>query len=286
MKVKVKKKDDEKADDEREEKDLPEGDEDEEEEEGDEEEEGEVDLEDIEDDDDSEELPKSKRELEHIKKIARLEARLETPKPGANANDQQQAYINAVYADLDMDDDDFKEKYRGYSKAKVIAAINQETTARSTAQMSSLAAKNSLTRKYPDFFEHEEEIDEALSDAAPHVLQDPTKLKSFMERAYKALSAGKSPAKKAPKFSKDDDRRKKIVNDFEPPTPKKKKVSDEDEDDEDAIKEENRGLAAKFKLHKESDRKRFSGKYIPMELGAGVRFVSPEKGFEKADKKK
>lgn len=195
--------------------------------------------------------------------------------------DQKRQYIQQVHADLALDDEAFQTKYRGYNKAQVVAAVHEETSADSNSKISRLEAKNSLSRKYDDFVEFEDEIDEALADASPAVLQDSARLKKFMERQYVALSkeAEKTRLPKPKGKASKEEPVKRIVQDFHKPTPKSGKESDEGGDDE--IKEEHRELAKKFGLHSESQRKKYMSDFIPMDLGGGVRFEDPKKGFEK-----
>lgn len=242
-----------------------------------------ADLDEITDDgDDGEDEVASRHQLEVDK--ARLEGELRALKGDkTKPADQKRQYIQQVYADLAMEDDTFKEKYRGYNKAQVVAAVHDEVNADSNSKISRLEAKNSLSRKYDDFIDHEDAIDEALADANPAVLQDPVRLKKFMERTYIAASKeaeNKAPTKMKGKVSKEEPV-KRIVKDFQPPTPKGGGNDEDDDEGQDQIKEEDRGLAAKFGLHSEKQRKKYMTSFIPMNLGGGVVFEDPKKGFEK-----
>lgn len=75
---------------------------------------------------------------------------------------------------------------------------------------------------------------------------------------------------------------KKIVRDFQPPVPRSDKGGEgRDGGDSDLIKEEDRPLAARFGIHTEAQRKKYMSEFIPMDLGGGVRFEDPKKGFVK-----
>lgn len=257
--------------------------------EGDTTEEGDETIEDVTDDTEEESEEESSKLTDRERKLelekAKLEGQLEIlngKKNPSTAQSQKQAQLNQIYADLEMEDDDFKTKYQGYGKARVLQAINQELQAENNVKITRLEAKNSLSRKFPDFSEFEDQIDEALNDASPAVLQDPERMKKFMERTYHAFAKdeqkkGKLPEPK-PKSSKET-AVKKIVKDFHAPTPRDGK--NEDQEDQDEIKEENRALAAKFGIHSETQRKKFMSEFIPMDLGGGVKFEDPKKGFIK-----
>jgi hypothetical protein len=233
----------------------------------------------------------SKRERELELKNAKLEGQLELfnqnrGSQAANASVQEQQYMNQVYADLSLADEDFVEKYKGYNKSQVIQAINQQQNFKQTSEVSKLTAKNSLSRKYPDFIEFEDKVDEALADANPQVLADPARLKAFMERQYLAISKdGKRDALPKPKAGtgKKDEGRKTIVgnSDFVPPSPKSGNSKKDGDGGADEIKAEDRELASRFGIKSEAQRKKFMSPYIPMDLGGGYKFESPEKGFEK-----
>ncbi len=220
---------------------------------------------------------------------ARLEGELRALKGDkTKPADQKRQYIQQVYADLAMDDDEFKTKYRGYNKSQVVAAVHDEVNADSNSKISRLEAKNSLSRKYEDFIDYEDAIDEALTDANPAVLQDPARLKKFMERAYISASkehpVEKTRVLKKGKASKEEPV-KRIVKDFHAPTPKASgKESEEGDDNQDEIKEEDRALAKRFGLTSEKQRKKYMSNFIPMNLGGGVVFEDPKKGFEKKAK--
>ena len=232
-------------------------------------------------DEDADQTPRERKlALEKAKLEGRLEVLEEKSKltPAQNAKQQQ---LNAIYSDLSMDDDDFKEKYKGYNKTQILQAVNNEQQAETSVKISRLEAKNSLSRKYKDFVEYEDQIEEALNDASPAVLQDPERLKKFMERNYQALSKDSKKNGDLPRLKPKlkEEPVKRIVKDFHAPTPKERKDDDSNENDE--IKEEDRVLAAKFKIHSESQRKKYMSEFIPMDLGGGVTFVDPKKGFEK-----
>lgn len=238
-----------------------------------------------EDDEESSKLSERERKLELEK--AKLEGQIEVlsgKKNPTQTQSQKQQQLQQIYADLDLEDDDFKQKYGGYGKARVLQAVNQEVQAETTVKITRLEAKNSLSRKYADFSEFEDQIDEALADASPSVLQDPDRLKKYMERVYLASAKdvkkkGELPDEKMK--SKKEAPVKKIVKDFHAPTPRGDDKSEEERENQDEIKEENRALAAKFGLRSEKQRQKFMSEFIPMDLGGGVKFEDPKKGFEK-----
>jgi len=121
-----------------------------------------------------------------------------------------------------------------------------------------------------------------LDDLSPEVRQDPKRLAKHMERQYLALQSEKrisEPEKVDP--------RKRITSDFAKPsvgTVPGERAPVEVESDE--IPAEYQPLSKAMGLTSEKERKEMmkrisDGEYVPMNLGGGVVFQDPNKGFEK-----
>jgi hypothetical protein len=80
-----------------------------------------------------------------------------------------------------------------------------------------------------------------------------------------------------------DPMRRKIVDDFHKPNQDPNKGADKKNSDE--LAPELAEVGKRFGITTESERKKFSSPYIPMDLGGGYKFEDPKKGFEKVAQK-
>lgn len=212
---------------------------------------------------------------------ARLKGRLEAS-PAAPAVDPN-AWKAAVWADMNgLDEDSFKAKYNGVSKTqastKMLEDDFQKSTAQTQQQIAELRAENQLASKYPEFFSHKEAVSEAIADASPEVRRDPAKLAKFMERAFLAAKAA-NPAPAAKPRKPGEPTRRVVDPAFVAPTNKGDEPTPKAKDD---IAPEYKSIARAFGIADEAERKKLSeSEFCRMDLGGGVFFESPDRGFEK-----
>lgn len=189
-----------------------------------------------------------------------------------------------IWADMNaFSEEEFLNKYK-VAKHQASTAILQEQFKNSDTQtkqhMAELKADNQLAAKYPGYHEHRDAVDEALADLAPEVRQDPARLAKAMERAY--LASLKDAPKGPEKINKGEGVHKRVIEGFEKPT---NKATDEGKDKKkgsDEVPEEFRKLAKVFDITSESERKKLmESDFCHMDLGGGVSFSDPEKGFER-----
>lgn len=192
-----------------------------------------------------------------------------------------------------LSDEDFHKKYnmqKHMATASVLERENAMTKAETKQELAEARASSELSAKYgPEYFRHKEQIEETLADLSPEVRQDPKRLAKHMERVFKAVSTERPNAK--PKSVKDGEDRRKVVKDFEKPTPDADARKGDEEEDKDEIEEQFRPLAKAVGIQTESERLHYKdlidkGEFVPMELGGGVRFADPAKGFERVEAKK
>lgn len=207
--------------------------------------------------------------------IAELRGRLsatETKKenPVDVAEQQALATKNRVISDANtMDDDQFQQMYK-MTKLNAIHSVNQydldQEKNKSSVKIAELEAKSELISKYPTFAKNYDKVKSVISDLSPEARKDPERLKKALEKEFLYISKDdKEPV--APK-REGDMNRKRIANDFERPsiTPNRTERKEDD-----LIPEEDRALAARFGINKESDRKKFSNPFIPMDMGTDMR---------------
>lgn len=223
-----------------------------------------------------------KLELDNAEMRGRLSA-LQEKKP--TAVDQFQQTKLRVLTDINqMDDEQFEKLYKMQKHQASMAVMEQEnaaTKAESRRAVAEAEAKTELGIKYgTSFYEMKSQIEEALEDLSPEVRQDPKKLARYMERQYLALATQVKPKKATEK----EEPRRRITPDFEQPNPVAIEKVKKSEDDEE-ITEVDRPLAKAMGLKTEKERKEYMTDFVPMNLGGGVVFRDPEKGFERVEPK-
>lgn len=203
-------------------------------------------------------------------------------------NNHEQIKLQVFQDANSLSDEDFQTKYKmakHMATASVLEQENRMSKAETKQELAEARASSELSAKYgPDYFKYKEQVEETLADLSPEVRQDPKRLAKHMERTFKALSTERTPAK--PKSVAGDESRRKIVKDFERPTPEADAREHKEEDQNDEVEEQFRPLAKAIGITSESERLKYKeivdkGEFVPMELGGGVVFADPNKGFEK-----
>lgn len=233
----------------------------------------------------------SELELENARLKGKLEGISESaakPAPGTSQDEKDAAIKNACMADMSaLDDDSFQTKYR-MTKIQANSAIhdfeiNKERT-KNAGKIAELEVKSDLSSKYPTFAKNFEKIkSNVLADLSPEAKQDPVRLKRAMEREFLLLEKeNPSPAKKS---AKEDPTRRRIVNDFEKPNRDQDRKEDRGSANKDELDPALAAVGKRFGITSETQRKKFMSPFIPMDLGGGVKFEDPNKGFEKVASK-
>lgn len=206
----------------------------------------------------------------------------------APANNHDQVKLTVFQDANNLSDEDFQTKYKmakHMATASVLERENAMTKAETRQELAEARASSELSARYgTDYFKYKDQVEDTLADLSSEVRQDPKRLAKHMERVFKAVSGERGAAK--PKSVAGDESRRKVVKDFEPPindAAGKKPANDEHQDE---IEEQYRPLAKAIGLSSESERLKFkticdNGEFVPMELGGGVVFADPAKGFEK-----
>jgi hypothetical protein len=201
--------------------------------------------------------------------------------------DQFQQQKLRVMTDINtLDDETFERTYKMPKHSASMAMFEREnemTRAESKRAIAEAEAKAEMSAKYgSNFYAIKAQIEDSLDDLSPEVRQDPKRLAKHMERQYMALQSERrinEPEKIEP--------RKKIVSDFAKPgvgSVPGEKPPVEPETDE--IPAEYQPLSKAMGITSEKERKEMmkrisDGEYVPMNLGGGVVFQDPNKGFEK-----
>jgi len=178
-----------------------------------------------------------------------------------------------------MSDEDFEAAYKmskDQARAQVAQGDQQLYTEKMNERTARMEAENRLYRKFPDYSDFEDEIREAVNDAAPEIRQDPTRLMKYLERHYKAAKAGRP----APKPKEDPMNRRVIDGGFEKPNPAPD-LNRPPAPRTEEMKEDHRAICQNFGIETEEERKQFMGNEIPMNMGGGIVFRNSKKGFEK-----
>lgn len=218
-----------------------------------------------------------------------LRAARETAKPAVDDQDlKDRAAKQSCLADINgLDDMTFQDKYK-MSKLAATNALHdydrekeQKKSAQTEAKLAEMEAKSELLAKYPGLAKSYAKIKEnALADLTAEAKKDPEKLKRAIEREFlvvereEILNGGKQPEKGG------DPMRRRPVNDFAKPNNEDRRQVEKDE-----LAPELREIGAKFGITKESQRKQFLSPYIPMDMGNGIVFKDPKRGFEKVPQK-
>ncbi len=179
---------------------------------------------------------------------------------------------NRVIADANnMDEDQFQQMYK-MTKLNAIHSVNQydleQEKSKNANKIAELEAKNELISKYPGFAKMYDKVKSGISDLSPEARKDPARLAKAMEKEFLFVAKDDKDTATAPK-REGDMNRKRISNDFERPTIQPNRSTERKE--EDLVAAEDRQLAARFGITKESDRKKFSSPFIPMDLGTDMR---------------
>lgn len=205
----------------------------------------------------------------------------------------EQTKISVFQDANNMDDEAFFNKYRMQKHMATAAVLEQEqrmTKAETRQELAEARASSELSARYgTDYFKYKDQVEETLNDLSPEVRQDPKRLAKHLERTYKALAVDRPTPK--PKSVSGDESRRRITSDFEKPIPESDPRKNEDLKPKDEIEEQFRPLAKAIGLTSESERVKYksivdSGEFVPMDLGGGVSFSDPAKGFERAEKPK
>lgn len=205
---------------------------------------------------------------------------------GQNSHDQiKQAVFNDANT---LSDDDFQTKYR-MAKHMATASVLEREGALTKSEMKqeiaeARAAAELSSRHGSEYYKHKDQIEETLADLSPEVRQDPKRLAAHMERIYKSLAVDRPKPKTA---AEKEEVRRRMTPDFEKPTIDAGAGKDKDGGaDKDEIAENDRPLARAVGLSSETERRKYKamidgGEFVPMDLGGGVMFSDPLKGFER-----
>lgn len=226
---------------------------------------------------------KRRLELENAEMKGRLSALKEQPRPQPTNTHEQTK--QRVYADAaGMDDENFQKVY-GMSKDQAKLTIVEREAAMSRTEsrraMAEAEAKTEMATKYgTDFYLYKGQVEDAVADLSEEVRSDPSRLSKAVERIYLGLRKdSKAPSKEDP--------RKKIVSDFSPPTPS---IDAEKKPDAKEIPEAYKPLSKVFGIKDETERQELmktikEGEYVPMNMGGGIWFKHPDRGFERVESK-
>lgn len=184
-----------------------------------------------------------------------------------------------VFADANnLSDEDFEGKYRMAKHLATASILEQQSniTEQENKRLNAEArAEAELSARYgADFYRFKGRIEESLEDLSDAARQDPKRLAKHMERQLKSYMVSK------PKSRVED--RKKVVQDFDAPQPAGKKPEEKLKKSDD-IKEEDRSLANAMGLKSESERLKYMNPFVEMNMGDGLVFRDPAKGFEKVE---
>lgn len=195
----------------------------------------------------------------------------------------------AVFNDANsLSDEDFQTKYRMAKHMATASVLEREgamTKSEMKQELAEARAASELSGRYgSEYYKHKDKIEETLADLSPEVRQDSKRLAVHMERVYKSLAIDRPKPKTA---AEKEEVRRRMTPDFEKPTIEAGNGKDKDENaDKDEIEEAYRPLAKAVGLSSETERRKYKamidgGEFVPMELGGGVTFSDPVKGFER-----
>lgn len=228
---------------------------------------------------------KRRLEIENAEMRGRLSV-IDEQKRTVNTNSTEQIKAKVMGDVNGLEDDKFQELYH-MTKSQAVAAIYEQENKQSRVEMrratAEAEANSEMGIKYgSEYYRFKNQIDESIADLSDEARTDPKRLAKHKERMF--LSLQKETAIRSNK----DDSRKKIVNDFEPPTPPIDKKNEEIKNEE--IPDKYRSLTKVFGLKDEKERKEYmqmikDGSFVPMDMGGGMVFRHPDRGFEVAEKK-
>lgn len=223
-----------------------------------------------------------KVELENAElrgKVSAFESISKNVPGGTMQNNQDQWKINALTDSNNLNDEEFQSKYK-VSKLAAAQAIHEyeikNLSESQSRKFAKIEAENKLLSKYPDLYENQQAIQEAINDASPEVRADSDRLAKAIERAY--LAERKINPTKGQLVE-----RKNISSGFEKPVPRNGGSGRVVESDE--IPAEYAGITKRFGLTSEKERQRLmSSDDVETDFGFqdGKRIVfrDREKGFE------
>lgn len=224
---------------------------------------------------------KRRLELENAEMRGQLKERNNTVKVTPQAQHEQ--VKQRVLSDVNgLDEEKFQEIYKmGKSQAMMTLMERDTAISKSEARLATADAKADveMVAKYgSDYYTYRTQIDEAISDLSDEAKGDSVKLARAKERILISLKNAAPPKIK-------NDEKKRIINDFEKPTPGipvDKKMNDE-------IPDVYRPLSKAFGIHSEKERQEYmqlvkDGEFVPMNMGGGVWFKHPDRGFEHVEK--
>ena len=229
-------------------------------------------------------------ELKNARLEGQLEAMKDKPKPQPEMDLAERQRIQVLNDTNGLDDEAFEKIYKA-PKHQVMATLldNQIRTnqSKTNQRIAEAEARAELSNKYgKDVSNFRKELNEALDDASPAVRQDPERLASFLERQYLALSKQNEVKKLAPK-KEEDVQRRKIVQDFAKPGVEGADLKSKEEP-KDELKEDLKSLGSRWDIKTESERKKYLGKIVHVDMDFGSGIVLKKTGFEigtPADKK-
>ncbi len=239
--------------------------------------------------DDSDELLNAKLEAAELRgKLSVLQKAAPDPR-----NNHEQTKLTVFQDANTLSDEDFQKKYnmqKYMATAAVLEQENRRTKSETQQELAEARASSELSARYgTEYFRFKDQIEDTLGDLAPEVRQDPKRLAKHLERTFKALSS--EAPKPKPKVVNANDRRQ-VVSDFDKPTGERgARKAAEDDAAPDEIEEQYRPLAKAVGLSSESERVKYkamvdAGEFVPMDLGGGIRFADPAKGFERVEASK
>lgn len=206
---------------------------------------------------------------------------------GQNSHDQiKQAVFNDANT---LSDDDFQTKYRMAKHMATASVLEREgamTKSEMKQELAEAKAASELSGRYgSEYYKYKDKIEETLTDLSPEVRQDSKRLAAHMDRIYKSFAIDRPKPKTA---AEKEETRRRMTPDFEKPTIEAGNGKDKQEGgDKDEIEENDRPLARAVGLSSETERRKYKamidgGEFVPMDLGGGVTFSDPAKGFEHA----
>lgn len=190
-----------------------------------------------------------------------------------------------------LDDESFGKKYN-MDKANVrLHYVEYERNMdrqKNQEQIARMQAENDVLSKYgKNFAKYRSDVTQAIDEASPEVRRDPTRLAKFMERTYLAFSRDDkddTSEQKSTKQKEKGESMRRIVNDFDAPSASSDKNKGRKEENDD-LEGEDLEVGRHFGIRTKSEREKYAGKYLEMNMGGGVIFKDPKIGFEKVVKK-
>jgi len=234
-------------------------------------------------DEETEEDVAKKLEIENARLQGKLEAMEAKPKT-VQDDPNERARIQLLNDSNSLDDETFEKIYRAPKHQVMATFLDQQlrtNQAKTNQKIAESEARMELASKYgKDVSKYRKELNEALEEASPEVRRDPERLAAYLERQYLAFEKAE-PVKKPVLKKEEDVHRRKIVQDFAKPGVDGSDLKKEDNSKKDELKDDLKQLGSRWGIETETERKKYLGKvvHVDMDFGSGVKLTKT--GFEK-----